>query len=229
MLAPSRERTFSESSTSPQLLPLPTVSTRNVGERNILIFDLGGGTLDVSLLVFSKSKPPLVIPILVEKISIIVSSTTSSRNSSKRFEFSDPLYSTAPNTTIAHDDRGARQIGPKCLVCFLVITVLLLLNNNLGLNYQNTTRTTKGHHRHNGHNGQGKGGKGLRPDMSRAPGYVFCSYFFSTNFLFTFKTTTMTTNGQATTSTHRNGGNSSSNSNNGSSRGSRHVCVSSPR
>jgi len=42
-----------------------------VGERNVLIF-------------FSKLKPPLVIPILVEKISIIVSSTTSPRNSSAR-------------------------------------------------------------------------------------------------------------------------------------------------
>ena len=42
---------------------------------------------------------------------------------------------------------------------FLIITVLLLLNN-LGLNYQNTTtRTTKGNHRHHGHNGQGKGGR----------------------------------------------------------------------
>ena len=49
----------------------------------------------------------------------------------------------------------------KDITCwsFLIITVLLLLNN-LGLNYQNTTtRMTKGNHRHHGHNGQGKGGR----------------------------------------------------------------------
>ena len=46
-----------------------------VGERNVLIFDLGGGTFDVSLLtmrVSSRSRPLLVIPILVVKISITV-------------------------------------------------------------------------------------------------------------------------------------------------------------
>jgi hypothetical protein len=53
------------------------------GERNVLIFDLGGETLDVSLLMkaFSRSRPPLVIPISEGRISIIVSSTSSSRSS----------------------------------------------------------------------------------------------------------------------------------------------------
>jgi hypothetical protein len=54
------------------------------GEQNVLIFDLGGGTFDVSLLtidkVFSKSKPLLVIPISVVKISITVSSLISRTN-----------------------------------------------------------------------------------------------------------------------------------------------------
>jgi hypothetical protein len=53
------------------------------GERNVLIFDLGGETLDVSLLTkaFSRSRPPLVIPISEGRISIIVLSTSSSRSS----------------------------------------------------------------------------------------------------------------------------------------------------
>ena len=58
---------------------------------------------------------------------------------------------------------GSQESGSKHkdIACwsFLIITVLLLLNN-LGLNYQNTTtRMTKGNHRHHGHNGQGKGGR----------------------------------------------------------------------
>ena len=59
-----------------------------VGERNVLIFDLGGGTFDVSLLrsrrVSSRSRPPLVTPILVARTSTTASSTTSSRSSSAR-------------------------------------------------------------------------------------------------------------------------------------------------
>ena len=51
MLEPSREWTSSESSTSPRLLRSPTVSTRKLlRARNVLIFDLGGGTFDESLL-----------------------------------------------------------------------------------------------------------------------------------------------------------------------------------
>ena len=58
------------------------------GECNILIFDLGGGTFDVSLLTFEEGifevRPLLVIPILVEKILITFSSTTLHRNSNTK-------------------------------------------------------------------------------------------------------------------------------------------------
>ena len=58
------------------------------GERNILVFDLGGETFDVSLLTIEQGifqvKATPVDTILVEKILIIVSSTTSSRNLSAR-------------------------------------------------------------------------------------------------------------------------------------------------
>ena len=57
-------------------------------EKNVLIFDLGGGTFDVSLLsidnVSSRSWPPLVTPTWVVKTSTTVSSTTSFRSSSGR-------------------------------------------------------------------------------------------------------------------------------------------------
>ena len=48
------------------------LENKGIGECNVLIFDLGGGTCDESLLllktIFSKSRLPLVSPILVEKI-----------------------------------------------------------------------------------------------------------------------------------------------------------------
>jgi len=54
-------------------------------EKNILIFDLGGGTFDVpsSLLrtVFLRSRPPMVTPISVVRISTTSSSTSALRNS----------------------------------------------------------------------------------------------------------------------------------------------------
>ena len=59
-----------------------------VGARNVFIFDLGGGTFDFlsspSRWVSSRSRPPLVTPILVARISITASSATSSRSSSAR-------------------------------------------------------------------------------------------------------------------------------------------------
>ena len=59
-----------------------------VGERNILIFNLGGGTFDVSLLTVEQGifqvKATAGDTILVEKILINVLSTTSSRNLSAR-------------------------------------------------------------------------------------------------------------------------------------------------
>merc|ERR1719164_173618 len=48
--ASSRASTCSPSSTSPPPRLSPMASRRRTGERNILIFDLGGGTFDVSLL-----------------------------------------------------------------------------------------------------------------------------------------------------------------------------------
>merc|ERR1719164_245568 len=48
--ASSRASTCSPSSTSPPPRLSPMASRRRTGERNVLIFDLGGGTFDVSLL-----------------------------------------------------------------------------------------------------------------------------------------------------------------------------------
>ena len=47
---------------------------KGTGERNVLIFGLGGGTFDVSLLKGNFRSKGQVIPILVEKISITVGS-----------------------------------------------------------------------------------------------------------------------------------------------------------
>ena len=78
-----------------QIINEPTAATiaygldkKVTGECNALIFNIGGGTFDVSLLTFEEGifevRPLLVIPISVEKILITVSSTTSHRNSNTK-------------------------------------------------------------------------------------------------------------------------------------------------
>jgi len=67
---------------------LDSANDKDKKERTVLIFDLGGGTFDVSLLtmsaVSSPSRPPPVTPTLVERTLTTLCSTTSRLSSSAR-------------------------------------------------------------------------------------------------------------------------------------------------
>ena len=121
--------------------------------------------------------------------------------------------------------RQVRDMDVSPLVCFLFIT-LLLLNNNLGLNYRNTmTRMMNSHHCHHGNNrrgtGQGKGRvAGARDPTCLEPLGMFLFFFLSTKLLFTFRNQNYCNDDEQRhhlntpqhTSIHRNSNNSSSSS-----------------
>ncbi|EEF51402.1 heat shock protein, putative [Ricinus communis] len=103
--------------------------TSSDGEKNVLIFDLGGGTFDVSLLTIEEgSRPQLVIRILVVRILItewLITLSKSLRGSTRRISLKNlELLSDHSYTTITRSrfEELNMDLFKKCMEPVLELT-----------------------------------------------------------------------------------------------------------